>query len=163
MRGANTRRPGPTPRAAASFLKFCSAVALSRSSHNTLPSTACNSRIQTTNTSGVIFLIGPRRQRAVVARQRLVEPPQLSQRTAAVVEGIRIVGLERERFVVARQRLVEPFQLQQRIAAVVEGIRIVGLERERLVVARQRLVEPFQLLQRIAAVVMRRGNFGIYL
>ena len=55
MRGANTRRPGSTPRASASFRKFRSAVALSRSSHNTLPSTACNSRIQTSNTSGVIF------------------------------------------------------------------------------------------------------------
>src|SRR6266542_1027725 len=97
------------------------------------------------------------------ARRRLVEPLQFLQRTAAVVEGIRIVGLERERLVVARQRLVEPLQFLQRTAAVVEGIRIVGLERERLVVARQRLVEPFQLLQRIAAVVMRRGNFGIYL
>ena len=40
---------------AASFLKFCSAVALSRSSHNTLPSIAFSSRIHTSNTSGVIF------------------------------------------------------------------------------------------------------------
>ena len=67
----------------------------------------------------------------IIARQRLLEPLELMQRNAAVVEGLRIVGFERERLVVARQRLVEPLQLLQRIAAVVEGIRIVGLERER--------------------------------
>src|SRR5215510_3942260 len=55
MRGANTRRPGSTPRAPASFLKFCSAITLSPSSHNTLPLIAFSIRIHTSNTSGVIF------------------------------------------------------------------------------------------------------------
>ncbi len=42
-------------------------------------------------------MIGRHRQRAVVARQRLLEPLQLPQRNAAVVEGVRIVRPHRQR------------------------------------------------------------------
>src|SRR5262249_60348092 len=67
-----------------------------------------------------------RRQRAVVARQRLLKPLQPPQRKAAV-EGLRIVGLERDRLVVARQRVVEPLQLLERNAAVVVRRRSFGI------------------------------------
>ena len=67
-------------------------------------------------------IVGLVRDRLVVARQRVVEPLQLLQRKAAVVERLRLVGLHRQRAVVARQRLLEPLQLPQHIAAVVEGV-----------------------------------------
>ena len=54
--GLRTRdESGSIPRAAASLRKFVSASPLSRNSHSTLPSTAFNSRIQTSNTADVIF------------------------------------------------------------------------------------------------------------
>ena len=58
-------------------------------------------------------IVRPQGERAVVARQRLLEPLQLLQGDAAIGERLGIVRPQRERAVVARQRLLEPLQLMQ--------------------------------------------------
>jgi hypothetical protein len=73
---------------------------------------------------GIVRLQG---ERALKAQQRFVEPFQLLQGKAAVVEDLAIIGLERDRFVVARQRLLKSLQVLQRVATVIEGIRMSGL------------------------------------
>ena len=52
---ANTRRSGSTPRDRDSLLRFCSAHLFPLNNHNTLPSTCCSRRIQTSNALGDIL------------------------------------------------------------------------------------------------------------
>ena len=55
------------------------------------------------------------RQRAVVARQRLVEPLEIMERMAAIVERLGIIRLDRQRAVVGGEGLVEPLQFFERV------------------------------------------------
>ena len=55
MVGANTRRAGSTPRAAASRRRLTLAEAAPSSCHSTLPGAPSSRRIQTSKTSGVIL------------------------------------------------------------------------------------------------------------
>jgi len=57
--------------------------------------------------------VRPQLQRTFVARQRLLEPPQLFERIAPIGERLGIVRPQRQRVVIACQRLLVPLQLMQ--------------------------------------------------
>ena len=52
-------------------------------------------------------MIGLERERVIVARQRLIEPVQLLQHNAVVVESLRIVGLDADSFAKSGMRFLE--------------------------------------------------------
>lgn len=62
-------------------------------------------RMRTTGISA--GMIGLAREQRLIGRQRLVEPPHLQQRAAAIVDDIAIVRREGQRVIVAGDRLVE--------------------------------------------------------
>src|SRR5262249_38664649 len=65
-------------------------------------------------------------ERPIIARQRLIKPPQFLQGVASVVERIGVIRSDHERPVTARQRLVETLQLAQRDPAVAQRLGVVG-------------------------------------
>ena len=83
-------------------------------------------------------VVGPKPQRAVVARQRFVRPLQLAQCIAAMHQRLGVVGPQRQRAVVACQRLVIAPQCVQDIAEVVERRRAGRVDAHRLFEERNR-------------------------
>jgi hypothetical protein len=77
-------------------------------------------------------------QRAVVARQRFVEPIGPFQGVAPIGERLGEVRPHRERAIVTRQRFLASIQRQQRIAAVAERIGMVRLQGQSAIIICQR-------------------------
>src|SRR5215831_911522 len=83
-----------------------------------------------------ISIVRLKRNRLVVARQRLVEPLEGLKGGTTAAERLGVVRLERNCFVVARQGLVKSLEFLKSKTAVAERFGGVRLERNRLVVAR---------------------------
>ena len=83
-------------------------------------------------------VVGPERQGAVVARERVVEPIEPMQGDAAIAQRLDVVRAQSERPVVARQRVFEPLKVVQNDTAVGPRLGVIRAQRERAVVACQR-------------------------
>jgi hypothetical protein len=59
-------------------------------------------------------------ERAIAALQRFLEPSQLAQYDAAIVERLGVIGLDRERRVVSAKRLFGPLERSERYSAPIE-------------------------------------------
>src|SRR5579862_1577601 len=87
------------------------------------------------------------RQRLLVGRYRLIEPPQPVERIAAIVESLDVVGSERQCLIVGSNRLVEPCQPAQCVAATAKGLGLVGPDSQRPIVGSDGLVVSLQLIE----------------
>src|SRR5262249_53698485 len=76
-------------------------------------------------------VIGPHREGAVIALDRLWVALQLPQNISTIVVSLRIISLERDGAVVARKRFVGETQILERVAAVIVRGSDIGIDRER--------------------------------
>jgi hypothetical protein len=102
-------------------------------------------------------------ERPVVARKRLLEPPQELQRKPAIVQRDDVMGRNRQHPVVIRKGILRPLECEHRVAAVVKHLDLARIDGKCLVIGCQRLFKPPLAMQGEAASVERSdvvGRFG---
>jgi hypothetical protein len=85
------------------------------------------------------------RERALVARERLIVSPEVGERIATIVHRHGIVRSDRERPVEARERVAGSSYANEGYAAIVERLRIGWHKRECAVERRDRLFQVTEI------------------
>ena len=104
---------------------------------------------------------GIERQRAVIIRQRFLQPSQAAMRQAALGQRPGVARLDRQRPVITGNGIVQALQSGQGNGAIDHGGDHFGLHHQGAIVAVHRHFEALQIAQRHAAIVEALGHIGL--